>query len=247
MGASDFSVETLSDDKVTNTKHVTVSIARKFVLGGRVQGVGFRPFVYRVAHRCGVDGWVRNRAGEVEVLAQGQAESLQRFRQALVAEAPPLARPEILAELPVAPESVTDFQIRVSEASTSEHIHLPPDHFACDECLNEMTAPGDRRFRYPFINCTQCGPRYTLIERLPYDRANTSMARFPLCPQCAAEYADPGDRRFHAEPLACPLCGLGKLSPSKGSAAIIYCAMPRIPARSRRCARARSGLANRSR
>ena len=207
MGASGFSVETLSDDKVTHTKHVTVCIARKFVLGGRVQGVGFRPFVYRVAHRCGVDGWVRNRAGEVEVLAQGQAESLQRFRQALVAEAPPLARPEILAELSVAPESVTDFQIRVSEASTSEHIHLPPDHFACDECLNEMTAPDDRRFRYPFINCTQCGPRYTLIERLPYDRANTSMARFRLCQQCAAEYANPGERRFHAEPLACPRCG----------------------------------------
>ena len=160
-----------------------------------------------VAHRCGINGWVRNRAGEVEVFAQGYAESLQRFRQSLVAEAPPLARPEILAELSIAPEPVANFQIRVSEASSSEHIHLPPDHFACDECLNEMADSGDRRFRYPFINCTQCGPRYTLIERLPYDRANTSMAHFPLCQQCAAEYANPAERRFHAEPLACPRCG----------------------------------------
>lgn len=207
MGASGFPIDTVTDDKVTDAKPVTACIARKFVLGGRVQGVGFRPFVYRVAHRCGVNGWVRNRAGEVEVLAQGYAELLQRFRQALVAEAPPLARPKIFAELSVVPEPVANFQIRASEASSSEHVHLPPDHFTCDECLNEMANSGDRRFRYPFINCTQCGPRYTLIERLPYDRANTSMARFPLCHQCAAEYANPGERRFHAEPLACPRCG----------------------------------------
>jgi hydrogenase maturation protein HypF len=186
---------------------VTARIARKLILGGRVQGVGFRPFVYRVAHRCGVQGWVRNRAGEVEVLVQGAPELLQRFRDALVTEAPPLARPKVLSERMVAPEAIADFQIHVSEAAFSEHIHLPPDHFACDECLAEMNNSRDRRFRYPFINCTQCGPRYTLIERLPYDRANTSMARFPLCPQCAAEYADPSDRRFHAEPLACPQCG----------------------------------------
>ena len=177
------------------------------ILGGRVQGVGFRPFIYRVAQRCGVRGWVRNCAGEVEVLAQGDADMLRRFRQALLAEAPPLARPKLLADESVAPETVVDFQIRASEAVRSEHIHLPPDHFACDECLAEMNDAEDRRFRYPFINCTQCGPRYTLIERLPYDRANTSMARFALCPQCAAEYADPADRRFHAEPLACPRCG----------------------------------------
>jgi len=186
---------------------VTACIARKLLLGGRVQGVGFRPFVYRVAHRCGVQGWVRNRAGEVEVLVQGPPELLQRFRDALVTEAPPLARPKLLSERTVAPETIADFQIHVSEAAFSEHIHLPPDHFACAECLAEMHDSRDRRFRYPFINCTQCGPRYTLIERLPYDRANTSMACFALCPQCAAEYADPNDRRFHAEPLACPQCG----------------------------------------
>ena len=186
---------------------MTACIARKLILGGRVQGVGFRPFVYRVARCCGVQGWVKNRAGEVEVLVQGAPKSLQRFREALVSEAPPLSRPKVLSERTVAPEVIADFQIHVSEATFSEHIHLPPDHFACDECLAEMNNSGDRRFRYPFINCTQCGPRYTLIERLPYDRANTSMARFSLCPQCAAEYADPSDRRFHAEPLACPRCG----------------------------------------
>jgi hydrogenase maturation protein HypF len=186
---------------------VTACIARKLILGGRVQGVGFRPFVYRMARRCGVQGWVKNRAGEVEVFVQGAPELLQRFRDALVAEAPPLARPRLLSERSVSPESLEDFQIHVSEAAFSEHIHLPPDHFACAECLAEMNNSRDRRFRYPFINCTQCGPRYTLIERLPYDRANTSMAHFALCPQCTAEYADPNDRRFHAEPLACPLCG----------------------------------------
>lgn len=186
---------------------MTGCIARKLILGGRVQGVGFRPFVYRVARRCGVQGWVRNRAGEVEVLVQGAPELLQRFRDALVTEAPPLARPKVLSERTVAPEAVADFQIHVSEAAFSEHIQLPPDHFACDECLAEMSDLRDRRFRYPFINCTQCGPRYTLIERLPYDRANTSMAHFALCPECTAEYADPSDRQFHAEPLACPQCG----------------------------------------
>jgi hydrogenase maturation protein HypF len=185
----------------------TACIARKLILGGRVQGVGFRPFVYRVAQRYGVQGWVRNRAGEVEVLAQGAPELLHGFRHALVTEAPPLARPVVLSERRVVPEPIADFQIRASEAALSEHIHLPPDHFACDECLAELHNSRDRRFRYPFINCTQCGPRYTLIERMPYDRANTSMARFSLCQQCRAEYSDPRDRRFHAEPLACPRCG----------------------------------------
>jgi hydrogenase maturation protein HypF len=181
--------------------------ARKWLLGGRVQGVGFRPFVYRVAQRCGVRGWVRNSAGAVEILAQGEPERLQRFGRALLDNAPPLARPEILREDAVEPEAVADFHIRPSETARPDHIHVPPDQFACDECLSELADPHDRRYRYPFINCTQCGPRYTLIERLPYDRVNTSMAGFALCPDCVCEYADPSDRRFHAEPIACPRCG----------------------------------------
>lgn len=186
---------------------MTACIARKLIFGGRVQGVGFRPFVYRVAQRCGVRGWVRNCAGEVEVLAQGAPEVLHCFRHALATEGPPLARPIVLSDQTVAPEPVADFQIRASEAAFSEHIHLPPDHFVCDECLAELGNSRDRRFRYPFINCTQCGPRYTVIERMPYDRANTSMAGFSLCLQCRTEYIDPSDRRFHAEPLACHRCG----------------------------------------
>jgi hydrogenase maturation protein HypF len=133
---------------------VIACVARKWILGGRVQGVGYRPFVYRVAHRCGVQGWVRNCAGEVEILAQGAPELLQRFGHALLTEAPPLARPRILSELPVAPEPTEDFQIRGSEAARPGQIHVPPDNFACDDCIAELNNSRDRRFRYPFINCT---------------------------------------------------------------------------------------------
>lgn len=181
--------------------------AQKWTLGGRVQGVGFRPFVYRVARRCRVQGWVRNRAGEVEIVAQGEAEAMRRFGHALISEAPPLARPKILSEINLEPHPFETFEIRDSDAVHTDHIHLPPDYFACEDCLAELDDPTNRRFRYPFINCTQCGPRYTLIELLPYDRANTSMAGFTLCARCRAEYEDPRDRRFHAEPIACPDCG----------------------------------------
>ncbi len=181
--------------------------AQRWRLGGRVQGVGFRPFVYRMASRCRVRGWVRNRAGEVEILAQGEADSLRRFGHALLSEAPPLARPEILSEVAVEIEAFETFEIHDSEAARTDRVHLPPDYFACEDCLAELDDPTNRRFRYPFINCTQCGPRYTLIERLPYDRPNTSMAGFALCARCRAEYENPADRRFHAEPIACPDCG----------------------------------------
>lgn len=177
------------------------------MIGGRVQGVGFRPFVYRLAQDLGITGWVRNHAGEVEIVAQGDRAVLTAFAHRLIAEAPPLARPTIIAAATVAPAPEPSFAIRPSTAATSAHIHVPPDYFACDACLAELDDPRDRRYRYPFINCTQCGPRYSLIARLPYDRANTSMAEFALCPDCAAEYADPRDRRFHAEPIACPACG----------------------------------------
>jgi hydrogenase maturation protein HypF len=182
---------------------------RRFLLGGRVQGAGFRPFVYRIAHRGGLSGWVRNLAGRVEILAQGDPAALDRFAAALLTEAPPLARPTLLSversamERPVA----GGFAILASEADRPAEIHVPPDQFTCDDCLRELADPADRRFGYPFINCTQCGPRYSIITRLPYDRANTTMAGFPLCPDCAAEYADPLDRRFHAEPIACAVCG----------------------------------------
>jgi hydrogenase maturation protein HypF len=181
--------------------------ARRWVFGGRVQGVGFRPFVYRAAHRYRVEGWVRNLAGRVEILAQGSPERLQRFGDALFTEAPPLARPEKLDDAAVPPQDVKGFAILESRAGELAHVKVPPDYFACEACVAELRDPADRRFRYPFINCTQCGPRYTLIWRLPYDRANTTMAEFGLCPRCLAEYTDPLNRRFHAEPVACPECG----------------------------------------
>ena len=182
-------------------------VARRIRISGRVQGVGFRPFVYRTAQRHGIRGWVRNCSGTVEIHAEGDAAAVTRFAAALVAEAPPLAAPHALASDACAPLAVDGFSILDSAPSASADVHLPPDGFVCDDCLAELRNPADRRYRYPFINCTQCGPRYTLITALPYDRANTAMRDFALCPACRREYADPCNRRFHAEPLACPVCG----------------------------------------
>jgi len=181
--------------------------ARRITITGRVQGVGFRPFLYRLAHACEVTGWVRNDAGRVEVHVEGDADAIGRFVDGIVAQAPPLARPRLAGSAPAASEGHDAFQIVASRAGDPRDAHLPPDQFACDECLAEMADPTARRHRYPFINCTQCGPRYTIIARLPYDRPNTSMAAFPLCADCRREYEDPLDRRFDAQPLACPVCG----------------------------------------
>lgn len=182
--------------------------ARHWLLGGRVQGVGFRPFVYRLAVRYRLAGWVRNRLGQVEIFAQGSPQALAAFGEALIREAPPLARPQPLAARDAALAAIEHFAILPSETDARPHVHVPPDCFTCDDCLRELADPSDRRrYRYPFINCTQCGPRYTLMTRLPYDRPNTTMAGFALCPDCRREYEDPNDRRFHAEPIACAACG----------------------------------------
>lgn len=191
----------------TKRSDIQAICTRKWLIGGQVQGVGFRPFVYRLAHRLGIDGWVRNLSGQVEVIAQGNADCLEAFARALLHEAPPLARPVLVTEQSLAPRALAAFSIRESDAAPRGDVHLPPDYFACDECLAELRDPRSRRYRYPFINCTQCGPRYTLIDRLPYDRSNTAMAAFALCDDCRREYLDPLDRRFHAQPLACPACG----------------------------------------
>jgi hydrogenase maturation protein HypF len=181
--------------------------AHRWRLTGRVQGVGFRPFVFRLAKTHGLAGWVRNLAGEVEIHAQGESQALTRFGAALIAEAPPLAQPVIARQERATVQALAGFAILASATSARMQAHLPPDACVCDDCLRELADPRDRRYRYPFINCTQCGPRYTVITRLPYDRAQTTMAGFPLCPACRTEYENPGDRRFHAEPLACPVCG----------------------------------------
>lgn len=183
-------------------------LAHRLLITGRVQGVGFRPFVYRLARRHGLSGTVRNALGQVEILVQGPDPVIRAFANELIAGAPPLARAQLHAheEFPVR-DRFRDFRILASDAAGPAEIHVPPDEFMCEDCRAELDDPADRRFRYPFINCTQCGPRYTLIERMPYDRPNTTMSEFVMCGACRAEYLDPGNRRYHAEPIACPDCG----------------------------------------
>jgi hydrogenase maturation protein HypF len=183
------------------------SAARRWRIGGRVQGVGFRPFVYRLAQLYELKGWVRNNGGEVEIHAEGSAERLEVFGDALLLRAPPAAAARLLNMQAAGGELRDEFRILPSITEAELRVHVPADLFTCDECLDELRDPSARRYRYPFINCTQCGPRYTLIRTMPYDRANTTLDRFTLCHECAADYADPRDRRFHAEPLACAACG----------------------------------------
>lgn len=177
-------------------------------VSGIVQGVGFRPFVYRMAKKYLINGWVLNAADGVSIHAEGEGKLLDEFVIELSENAPSAAQvSEIdLKEVPL--EGFESFEIRFSdEAKVEKTTLVSPDLATCDDCLAEMNNPNDRRFRYPFINCTNCGPRFTIIERLPYDRANTSMREFEMCPRCSAEYADPVDRRFHAQPDACFECG----------------------------------------
>lgn len=183
------------------------TVAFRIAITGVVQGVGFRPFVYTLAQRLAVRGWVLNHSGGVDIEAEGTPEVLAAFIAALRAEAPLLARIASLETSPVAPNGHTDFEIRHSEAQAGRFMLISPDVATCPECLRELLDPADRRYRYPFINCTNCGPRFTIIEDIPYDRASTTMRVFPLCDACCAEYEHPADRRFHAQPNACPVCG----------------------------------------
>ena len=182
-------------------------IARRIRLAGHVQGVGLRPFVYRLAHELGLAGSVQNLLGEVEIRVEGSCAAVERFSSEVISRAPALARPTLVASHPVCLERARDFIILDSAPGEAARVFVPPDAFTCGDCLAELTDPASRRYRYPFINCTQCGPRYTLIQTLPYDRPNTTMAQFALCGPCRQEYESPGDRRFHAEPVACSDCG----------------------------------------
>ena len=183
------------------------STARHIVLSGKVQGVGFRPFIFRIATKHQLTGWVRNRVGLVEIHVQGRAAALDGFLRDVFAQAPQLAQPVLQSERVVPPGVFENFSIVPSLDQGEANISVPTDLFTCDECLSELYTTSDRRYRYPFINCTQCGPRYTLIRNLPYDRVSTTMAAFTLCARCRREYEDPADRRFHAEPVACADCG----------------------------------------
>lgn len=186
--------------------------AYRIHITGIVQGVGFRPFVYNLATNMGLAGWVLNSSAGVEIEATGTSDTLDSFVQSLRSEAPPLAHIDRLSidELPEAKISSLQgngFTIKRSRARPGEFQPISPDVAICADCLRELFDPTDRRFRYPFINCTNCGPRFTIIQDIPYDRPKTTMAPFKMCPDCQHEYENPTNRRFHAQPNACPVCG----------------------------------------
>jgi hydrogenase maturation protein HypF len=183
-------------------------IRRRLTITGVVQGVGFRPFVWRRARELGLAGWVKNCPEGVSVELQGTLEAVDRFVAGLTADAPPLAAIDAVTVVAVPVEPVpAPFAIAASTVADRSVMSLPADIATCEACLAEVRSPANRRHRYAFTNCTDCGPRYTIIDALPYDRPATAMRGFRMCSRCAAEYADPGDRRFHAQPNACPDCG----------------------------------------
>jgi hydrogenase maturation protein HypF len=184
---------------------------REVLVRGVVQGVGFRPFVYRLASEEQLAGFIGNDTDGVRIEIEGSSPSVASFLERLRAEAPPLARIDSIAVRELAPAVgsavAAKFEIIVSEVRGRVNTGIPADAATCPDCLRELLDPADRRYRYPFLNCTNCGPRYTITRRIPYDRPQTSMAKFPMCPACQAEYDDPLNRRFHAQPNACWQCG----------------------------------------
>ncbi|QUR66966.1 carbamoyltransferase HypF [Mycobacterium spongiae] len=187
----------------------TDDVRRRYVVTGVVQGVGFRPFVHRIACQLGLAGFVGNDSGAVFLEVQGAPTRVAEFGRRLRAQAPPLARINAIsvAEIPTQPACAAAFRIVSSQRVSGAATPIPPDVAVCDDCVAELFDPNDRRYRHPFVTCTNCGPRYTIIESLPYDRPGTTMSAFDMCAQCAAEYHDPANRRFHAQPIACPNCG----------------------------------------
>lgn len=191
-------------------RSMSASQRERHVVVGRVQGVGFRPFIYRLAREHVLSGYVLNAPEGVVIEVQGSPEHLERFATDLIETLPPLAMivEHTRESVPPSPdEDGGEFVIRKSTAGVGHHVLVSPDMATCPDCLADMADPANRRHRYPFTNCTNCGPRYTITKSLPYDRHATSMACFPLCEACRAEYEDPLDRRFHAQPNACPACG----------------------------------------
>lgn len=182
-------------------------IARRIRVRGVVQGVGFRPFVYRLAREHGLNGWVLNGPEGVDIHAEGTDAALESFARELKTRTPEAARIAAIDVGAAEHAGFDTFTIRTSETGGPVSARISPDLPVCEDCLRELFDSQDPRFHYPYINCTNCGPRYTVIERLPYDRRNTTMSSWPMDEQCAEQYADPGDRRFHAQPIACPKCG----------------------------------------
>jgi len=176
-------------------------------VSGTVQGVGFRPFVFRLADELALAGWVRNDERGVEVEVEGDHKAVSVFLARLSSDAPPLARVEGVTAEPLLARGERGFQIVASTRKHDADTPVAADAATCPDCLSELFDPTDRRYRYPFINCTNCGPRFTIVRGVPYDRPLTTMAGFAMCAACRAEYEDPLDRRFHAQPNACPACG----------------------------------------
>ena len=182
-------------------------INKRLHITGIVQGVGFRPTVFNLAQRHLLKGWVLNNAHGVEIELRGTEQNVQAFIQDLRQNPPPLSVIDSFTVEDASDQAFTEFQIRHSEDDPSDFLPVSPDLNICPDCRRELFDPSDRRYRYPFINCTNCGPRFSIVTGIPYDRPNTSMASFSLCPDCAEEYQDPANRRFHAQPIACPVCG----------------------------------------
>lgn len=180
---------------------------QRLLVQGAVQGVGFRPFIYRLAAEIGIRGWVSNSAQGVLIEAEAPRPRLDAFLARIESQKPPHSSIQRIVVEPIPPTGEATFEIRESSSAGSRSAIILPDLGTCPDCLREMFDPADRRYRYPFTNCTHCGPRYSIIERLPYDRPNTTMQSFVMCEQCRAEYENPLDRRFHAQPNACPDCG----------------------------------------
>ncbi len=180
---------------------------RRVNVRGVVQGVGFRPFVYGLVTNLGLTGFVGNNSDGVFIEIEGDEDRIECFINQLASEPPPLAHIESVSTFALPALGDTDFVIVHSQSDPNAATLISPDLCICDDCLRELLEPDDRRYRYPFINCTNCGPRFTITRDIPYDRPLTTMADFPMCPECQAEYEDPLDRRFHAQPNACPVCG----------------------------------------
>ena len=194
---------------MTSPRTLDNTVACRVSIRGVVQGVGFRPFVFRTAFKHRVTGWVLKGAAGVEIHAEGARPELEAFLDELRSAPPP---PACIAQFEVGhaePQGLSDFEIRASRRESSPTVRISPDLAICAECLRELNDPGDRRYRYPYINCTNCGPRYSIIKQLPYDRPGTTMAAWPLCTRCQREYENPLDRRHHAQPTACDDCGPG--------------------------------------
>jgi len=194
---------------MTDTLVGSVDVRQRSTVTGVVQGVGFRPFVHRIATELGLAGFVGNDSGAVFLEVQGPGARVDEFHRRLRAEAPPLAAISAVHIADLSTEPLSDSNFRIAESTTvaGATTPIPPDITVCDDCVAELFDPNDRRYRHPFVTCTNCGPRFTIIRALPYDRPATTMSAFTMCEPCAAEYHDPANRRFHAQPIACPDCG----------------------------------------